>query len=68
MRGSRPLVVLLLIVAVACLAIAILYLTVKTNFLASGRPIRHTERAVAFAIVGVVCLVGAYFARPKRVV
>jgi hypothetical protein len=67
MRGNRALAIVLVIIAVICLVFAVIYLTLKTNLLASGHPIRHTERAVVLAIVAVVCLAGAYFARPQRV-
>jgi hypothetical protein len=67
MRGNRALAIVLVIIALICLVVAVVYLTLKTNFLASGHPIRHTERSVVLAIVAVVCLVGAYLARPRRV-
>jgi uncharacterized membrane protein len=67
MRRNRALAIVLVIIAVICLVFAVVYLTLKTNFLASGHPIRHTERALVLAIVAVVCLVGAYLARPQRV-
>jgi uncharacterized membrane protein len=67
MRGNRALAIVLVLIALICLVFAVVYLTLKTNLLASGHPIRHTERAVVLAIVAVVCLAGAYFARPRRV-
>ena len=38
MRGSRPLALALLVLAVIFALAAIFYFTQKTNFLASGRP------------------------------
>lgn len=67
MRGNSALAVVLGIIGVICLVLAIIYFTLKTNLLASGHPIRHTDRAVVLIIVALVCLVGAYFARPRRV-
>jgi uncharacterized membrane protein len=67
MRGNIALAVVLGIIGVACLVVAIIYFTLKTNLLASGHPIRHTDRAVVLIIVAVVCFVGAYFARPRRI-
>ena len=67
MRGNSALAILLGIIGVVCLVVAIIYFTLKTNLLASGHPIRHTDRAVVLIIVAVVCLVAAYFARPRRV-
>lgn len=66
MRGNSALAFLLAIIGVVCLVFAVIYFTLKTNLLASGHPIRHTDRAVVLIIVAVVCLVGAYFARPRR--
>ena len=67
MRGNIALAVTLAIIGVICLVFAIIYFTVKTNLLASGHPIRHTDRAVVLLIVAVLCLVAGYFARPRRV-
>jgi uncharacterized membrane protein len=67
MRGNTALAVILGIIGVIALVFAIIYFTLKTNLLASGHPIRHTDRAVVLIIVAVVCVVGAYFARPRRV-
>jgi uncharacterized membrane protein len=67
MRGNSALAVVLGIIGVICLVLAIIYFTLKTNLLASGHPIRHTDRAIVLIIVALVCLVGAYFARPRRV-
>jgi uncharacterized membrane protein len=66
MRGNSALAIVLGVIGVICLVLAVIYFTLKTNLLASGHPIRHTERAVVLIIVAVVCLVGAYVARPRR--
>jgi uncharacterized protein (UPF0333 family) len=66
MRGNRSLAIALVVVAVICAVGAVILFTVKTNFLASGHPIRHTERAAALAVVAVLCLLGAFLARPRR--
>ncbi|MFZ0130462.1 MAG: hypothetical protein WB808_04635 [Candidatus Dormiibacterota bacterium] len=67
MRGNSALAILLGIVGIACVVLAVIYLTLKTNLFASGHPIRHTERAIVLIIVAVVCLAAAYFARPRRI-
>ena len=67
MRGNTALAAVLGLIGVVALVFAIIYFTLKTNLLASGHPIRHTDRAVVLIIVAVVCLAGAYFARPRRV-
>ena len=67
MRGNSALAIVLGIIGVICLALAVVYFTLKTNLLASGHPIRHTDRAIVLIVVAVVCLVAAYFARPRRV-
>ncbi len=65
MQGNRLLTIALVVVAVVCAAVAILYLTQKTDFLSSGRPIHHTSRGVVLAIVAVICLIGAVVVRPR---
>jgi FtsH-binding integral membrane protein len=65
MQGNRLLAIGLVVVAVVCAAVAILYLTQKTDFLASGRPIHHTSRGLVLAAIAVVCLIAAVFARPR---
>jgi uncharacterized membrane protein len=67
MRGNIALAIVLGIVGLACLVLAIIYFTLKTNLLASGHPIRHADRAVVLIIVAIICFVGAYFARPRRI-
>lgn len=65
MRGSRTLVVALIVLAVIFAVGAVIYFQ-KTNFLASGHPIHHTERAVVLVVLAVVCLAAAVFARPRQ--
>jgi hypothetical protein len=67
MRGNRTLAMALVVIAVILAVAAVILFTVKTNFLASGHPIRHTERALVLAVVAVLCLVGAFLARPQRI-
>jgi hypothetical protein len=64
MRGSRTLAIALVILALIFAVGAVIYFQ-KTSFLASGRPIRHTERALVLTVLAVVCLVAAIFARPR---
>lgn len=65
MRGSRPLAIGFIVVALACAVMAIFYFTQKTSFLAGGRPALHWKHAVVFTVLAVLCLVAANFARPK---
>jgi drug/metabolite transporter (DMT)-like permease len=67
MRGNIALAIVLAVIGVICLVFAIIYFTLKTNLLASGHPIRHTDRGVVLLIVAVVCFVAGYLARPRRV-
>jgi|GEM_PF-5742369 len=67
MRGNSLLAIVLGIIGVICLVLSVVYFTLKTNLFASGHPIRHTDRGVVLIIVAIVCLVGAYLARPRRV-
>jgi hypothetical protein len=64
MRGNRTLAIALVILAVIFAVGAVIYLQ-KTNFLASGRPIHHTSRALVLTVLAVVCLAAAIFARPR---
>jgi hypothetical protein len=64
MRKSRTLAIALAILAAIFVIGAVIYFQ-KTNFLASGRPIHHTERAVVLIVLAVVCLAAAVFARPR---
>jgi hypothetical protein len=65
MRGSRPLALLLLALAVVFAVLTIFYFTVKTNFLASGRPAMHWKHAVVFLVLTLLAVIAANFARPK---
>ncbi len=65
MRGSAPLAVGLVVLAVVFAAVAVFYFTVKTSFLASGHPALHWKHAIVFTALAVLCLVAANFARPK---
>jgi hypothetical protein len=67
MRGSRPLALLLLALAVVFAVLTIFYFTVKTNFLASGRPAMHWKHAVVFLVLALLAVIAANFARPKPV-
>lgn len=67
MRGNRTLAIALLVIAVVLAVGAVVLFTVKTNFLAPGHPIRHTERAAVLAGLAVLCLLGAFLARPQRI-
>jgi hypothetical protein len=67
MRGSRPLALLFLALAVLFALATIFYFTVKTNFLASGRPAMHWKHAVVFLILTFLAVVAANFARPKSI-
>jgi Na+-transporting methylmalonyl-CoA/oxaloacetate decarboxylase gamma subunit len=67
MRGSRPLALLLLALAVVFAVLTIFYFTVKTNFLASGRPAMHWKHAVVFLVLTLLAVIAANFARPKPV-
>jgi hypothetical protein len=67
MRGSRPLALALLVLAVIFAVAAIFYFTQKTSFLASGRPALHWKHAIVFTILTILAVVAANFARPKSV-
>jgi hypothetical protein len=65
MRGSRPLALLLLALAVVFALATIFYFTQKTNFLASGRPALHWKHAIIFLVLTLLAVIAANFARPK---
>jgi multisubunit Na+/H+ antiporter MnhE subunit len=65
MRGNRILAIALVILAVIFAVGAVIYFQ-KTTFLASGRPIRHVERAIVLIVLAVICLAAAAFARPRQ--
>jgi hypothetical protein len=67
MRGSRPLALALLALAVVFALAAIFYFTQKTNFLASGRPAIHWKHAIVFTVLTLLAVVAANFARPKSI-
>jgi hypothetical protein len=67
MRGSRPLALALLVLAVIFAVAAVFYFTQKTNFLASGNPAKHYKHAILFTVLTVLSVVAANFARPKSV-
>jgi predicted Co/Zn/Cd cation transporter (cation efflux family) len=67
MRGSRPLALALLVLAVIFALVAIFYFTQKTNFLASGRPALHWKHAIVFTVLTLLAVVAANFARPKSI-
>ncbi|MGA7989610.1 MAG: hypothetical protein WCB51_14575 [Candidatus Dormiibacterota bacterium] len=66
MRGSRPLALALVVLAVIFAVAAVFFFTVKTTFLAGGaHPQLHWKHAIGFAVLAVLSLVAANFARPK---
>jgi hypothetical protein len=56
-----------MLLAVVFAFLTIFYFTVKTNFLAGGRPAMHWKHAVVFLVLTVLALIAANFARPKTV-
>jgi hypothetical protein len=67
MRGSRPLTLALLVLAVIFALAAVFYFTQKTNFLASGRPALHWKHAIVLTVLTLLAVVAANFARPKSI-
>jgi hypothetical protein len=67
MRGSRPLSLALLALAVIFALAAIFYFTQKTSFLASGPPATHWKHAILFTVLTFLAVVAANFARPKSI-
>jgi hypothetical protein len=65
MRGSRPLALALLVLAVVFALGAVFYFTQKTNFLASGPPAMHWKHAIVFTALTLLAVIAANFARPK---
>jgi predicted Co/Zn/Cd cation transporter (cation efflux family) len=65
MRGSRPLSLALLVLAVIFALAAVFYFTTKTSFLASGPPAIHLKHAIVFTVLTLLTVVAANFARPK---
>jgi hypothetical protein len=67
MRGSRPLALALLVLAVIFALATIFYFTQKTNFLASGPPAMHVKHALVFLALTLLAVIAANFARPKSI-
>ena len=61
-RGNLPLALGLLVLAVVFAIGAIFYASVQTGFLA-GSVAHHYKHAVLAAVLAVLCLIGANFAR-----
>ncbi|HUZ69138.1 MAG TPA: hypothetical protein VMU65_05450 [Candidatus Saccharimonadales bacterium] len=69
MKGSRPLALALVVLAVIFAIAAVFFFTVKTTFLTTGtHPAVHWKHAIVFAVLAVLSLVAANFARPKAAV
>ncbi len=64
MNNRSPLTILLVILGILFLAAAVFYATTDTHVLASDTG-RHYKHAVLAAILGVLCFVGANFARRR---
>jgi len=68
-KGSRPLALGLVLLAVIFAVASIFFFTVKTTFLAGGaHPAIHSKHAIVFAVLAVLSLIAANFARPKAAV
>jgi hypothetical protein len=66
MKGSRPLALALVVLALIFAVAAVFFFTVKTTFLAGGpRPELHWKHAIVFTVLAFLSLVAANFARPK---
>jgi hypothetical protein len=71
----KPITALLLVGVVACIVIAVIYLTHTAMHLPSFMPghnakskVTHVKRGIAFIGLGVVLLIGAWFvSAPKKV-
>ena len=64
MQKSWGLVAACFAVAAVCAGLAIFYATATTSFLASETG-RHSKHAILFALLAVLALVAASFARPR---
>ena len=62
MRPNIVLTVVLIVVAIACAALAVFYWTTPTSLFASDMGIHH-KHAIIFTVLAVLALVGANFAR-----
>jgi hypothetical protein len=68
MKGSQPLALALVVLAVIFAIAAVFFFTVKTTFLAGGaHPALHWKHAIVFTVLAVLSLIAANFARPKAV-
>jgi len=67
MRGSRPLALALLVLAVIFAIATVFYFTQKTSFLASGPPAMHLKHAIVFTVLTLLAVIAANFARPKSI-
>ncbi len=66
MRGSRPLALALIVLAIVFAIAAVFFFTQKTTFLAGGpKPQLHWKHAIVFTALAVLSLIAANFARPK---
>ncbi len=66
MKGSQPLALALVVLAVIFAIAAVFFFTVKTTFLAGGaHPALHWKHAIVFTVLAVLSLIAANFARPK---
>lgn len=63
-RSSLP-AILLALLGVFFIAVAIFYATTKTGLLASDVSI-HYKHAILSAVLGILCFVGANFARRRN--
>ena len=62
MKSNVLLAAALVVVAIACAALAIFYWTTKTTLFATSNTI-HTKHAIVFTALAVLALIGANFAR-----
>lgn len=62
MRPHILLTALMIVVAVACVALAVFYWTTPTNLFASDTGIHH-KHAILFAVLAVLALIAANFTR-----
>jgi hypothetical protein len=67
MRGSRPLALALLVLAVIFALGAVFYLTQRTTFLTSGAKPPHLKHAIVLIVLTLLAVVAANFARPKSI-
>ncbi len=65
MQRSWALVAVCVVLAVVFAALCVFFATTQTSFLA-GSYARHTKHAVLFALLAVLALAAASFARPRK--